>query len=196
MNGKAGNPAFQARLNLTEDGNGFVGTMSADGGTPVAVRGAGIEVVYHTERRHPGLVVPAVGGLHRQDRVGPGDSDGHLPAGLRRRQRPVRVTKVDRPTGETTLEMPAEFRGAFRPDSFVIVLASGSRSFAGTFDDSEDNRYDWRGNTAAPPQVTAAAAAPARPRWPALRPRPRCPRVWVARMCGNAIFWSRRRRSW
>jgi hypothetical protein len=55
--------------------------------------------------------------------------------------------------------MPPEFSGAFRPDSFAIVLASGSHSFAGTFDDGEGNAYTWRGSTEPLPQVKAAAAA-------------------------------------
>lgn len=162
MKGKAGDPAFRARLNLTEDGNGFVGTMSADDGTPVAVRGKALEVVYHTQRRPSGD--PTAPYEPWEDfTIRTGWIDGVLTVtyllGSDDVSHRVRVTKVDRPRGETTLEMPAEVSFPFGTDTFVIVLASGSRSFTGTFDDGEDNAYDWRGSTEPLPQVKAAAAA-------------------------------------
>ena len=50
MWGKVGDPTFQARLNMTECGTAFVGTMSTGGGAPQAVRGLVLEQVYHTQR--------------------------------------------------------------------------------------------------------------------------------------------------
>ena len=162
LKGKAGNPAFRARLNLTEDGNGFIGTMSADDGTPVAVRGTGLEVVYHTQRRLGGE--PTASYEPWSDfTIRTGWVDGVLTVtyllGSDDVSDRVRVTKVDRPKGETTLEMPAEFSFPFSPDSFAIVLASGSHSFTGTFDDGEGSAYDWRGSTEPLPEVKTAAAA-------------------------------------
>jgi hypothetical protein len=69
----------------------------------------------------------------------------------------VRVTKVDRQKGETTLEMVAEFVAPFRHNAFVIVLQSGNRSFAGTLTDDDNNDYTWRGGTA--PALAEARAA-------------------------------------
>src|SRR5260370_13675003 len=50
MRGRVDDPSFQARLNMTESGLAFVGTMSVNGDAPQAVRGTALKQVYNTQR--------------------------------------------------------------------------------------------------------------------------------------------------
>jgi hypothetical protein len=152
LRGKADDPTFQSRLNFTECGTAFVGTMSTDGGPPQAVRGVELEQTYHTERH---LKSDPEAPFHPWDdfTITSAWVDGELKItyllGTDDVSDRVRVTKVDRQKGETTLEMVENMDPPFQTDAFVIVLASGSRTFAGTYTDDSGNEYVWRGGTAA-----------------------------------------------
>lgn len=151
MRGKLGDPSFQARLNLTECGTAFVGTMSTGAGVPQAVRGLALEQIYATQRHlqsdphapfHPweNLTIKSEwNGLQLKITYLLGTED------ISNR---VRVTKVDREKGETTLEMVAEFDPPFRQNAFLIVLQSGNRTFAGSLTGDDNDEYVWRGGTA------------------------------------------------
>jgi len=158
--GKADDATFRARLDLTECGTAFVGTMSTGGGAPKAVRGIDLEVVYHTEQRPKGDTdyQPWVDFTIRSAWVGNELTITYL-LGAEDVSDRVRVTNVDRAKGETTLEMVAGTSFPFRNDTFVLVLASGNHSFTGTYTDTEGCSYDWRGDTSPAPAVTEAAAA-------------------------------------
>jgi hypothetical protein len=150
LRGKAGDPTFLARLDLTECGSAFVGTMSTGGGTPQAVRGTAVEQVYRTERHlkadpHAPFR-PAEDLTIRSGWAGHELKITYL-LGTEDVSDRTRVTKVDRRTGETTLEMVPQLVAPFRQNAFVIVLASGSRSFSGTFTDDDGTDYDWRGTS-------------------------------------------------
>jgi hypothetical protein len=163
MWGKVGDPTFQARLNLTECGTAFVGTMSTGGGAPQAVRGLVLEQVYHTQRHleaDPDAPFrPWENFTIKSEWVGehPPELKITYLLGSDDVSNRVRVTKVDRQKGETTLEMVAELVMPFRQDAFVIVLQSGNRSFAGTLTDDDSNEYIWHGGPA--PVLAEARAA-------------------------------------
>jgi len=165
MWGKVGDPTFQARLNMTECGTAFVGTMSTGGGAPQAVRGLVLEQVYHTQRHLKDApdapFQPWENFTIKSEWVGepPGVPELKITylLGSDDVSNRVRATKVDRHKGETTLEMVAELVAPFRQDAFVIVLQSGIRSFAGTLTDDDSNEYIWRGGTA--PVLAEARAA-------------------------------------
>ncbi|MGW4062634.1 hypothetical protein ACWEGE_30435 [Amycolatopsis sp. NPDC004747] len=161
VRGKGGDPTFRARFNLTECGSAFVGTMSTGGGAPQAVRGRVLEQVYHTER-HPKAdphapFRPAEDLTIKSEWVGNDLKITYL-LGTEDISDRTRVTKVDRRKGETTLEMVPQLVAPFRQNAFVIVLASGSRTFAGTYTDDDANEYDWRGSSPVPEPVAAARA--------------------------------------
>lgn len=164
MRGKAGDPTFRARLNLTECGSAFVGTMSTGDGIPQAVRGTAIEQVYRTERHlkadpHAPFR-PAEDFTIRTAWAGNDLKVTYL-LGTEDVSDRTRVTKVDRTKGETTLEMVPQLVAPFRQNAFVIVLDSGSHTFSGTFTDDDSTDYDWRGSSvpvALPAQARAATA--------------------------------------
>jgi hypothetical protein len=160
MWGKVGDPTFQARLNMTECGTAFVGTMSTGGGAPQAVRGLVLEQVYHTQRHlkeDPDAPFrPWENFTIKSEWVGNELKIIYLLGSDDVSDR-VRVTKVDRQKGETTLEMVAELVAPFRQNAFLIVLQSGNRSFGGTLTDDDNNDYIWRGGTA--PALAEARAA-------------------------------------
>jgi hypothetical protein len=162
IRGKAGDPSFRARLNLTECGTALVGTMSAHNGEPQAVRGTALEVVYRTERHLKedpyAPFKPWESLTIKSEWVGTDLKITYL-LGTEDISDRTRVTSVDRAKGETTLEMVNRQTFPFRNDSFVIVLASGSHTFAGTYTDDEGNGYTWRGNTTPAPALTTAVAA-------------------------------------
>jgi hypothetical protein len=151
IRGKAGDPTFQAKFHLTECGNGFIGTMSTGGRAPVAVRGTGLEQVYHTKRRpkdDPTSPLEVWDDLTvRSEWAGTELKITYL-LGFEDISDRTRVTKVDRPKGQTTLEMVERFTPPFRQNSFLIVLASGNRTFAGTLTDEDTTEYEWSGDTA------------------------------------------------
>lgn len=150
LRGKDDDPTFLARLNLTECGSAFVGTMSTGGGAPQAVRGAAIEQVYHTERHlkeDPYAPFRPAADLTIRTAWAGHDLKVTYLLGTEDVSDRTRVTKVDRTKGETTLEMVPQLEAPFRQDAFVIVLASASRTFAGTFTDDDGSDYDWRGSS-------------------------------------------------
>lgn len=158
MQGKVGDPTFQARLNLTDCGTAFVGTMSTGGNAPQAIRGISLEQVYHTQRH---LADDPEAPFHpwenftiKSEWVGQELKITYL-LGNEDVSNRVRVTKVDREKGETTLEMVPQFDPPFRQNAFLIVLQAG-RSFTGTLTDDDGNDYAWRGGTA-PEQAEAQA---------------------------------------
>ena len=168
VRGKAGDPTFQARLNLTECGSAFVGTMSTGGGTPQAVRGRVIEQVYHTERHlkaDPHAPFRPAEDLTIRSEWAGNDLKIVYLLGTEDISDRTRVTKVDRKKGETTLEMVPQLVAPFRQNAFVIVLASGSRTFAGTYTDDDGADYDWRGSSlpVAMPARARAAVSEAAP---------------------------------
>ncbi len=156
LTGKADDPTFRARINLTEDGGAFVGTMSTGNADPQAIRGTGLEEVYHTKRH---LKSDPHAPLDPWDNftIASAWVEGQLKItytlGDEDVSDRVRVSKVDRQKGETTLEMTPEFNPPFTQNAFVIVLASGNRSFGGTYTDENANDYVWVG------QIPAEAAA-------------------------------------
>lgn len=162
LRGKCDDPTFQARLNLTDCGTAFVGTMSAGGAHPQAIRGVEVEQVYQTRRR-PQADEHAPFTAWDPFTIKSGWHDGALEItyllGTADVSSRVRVTKVDRKRGETTLEMVPSMESPFREDTFTIVLQSGSRTFTGVYTDDDDARtvYDWLGQTA--PELAAARAA-------------------------------------
>ncbi|WP_225765861.1 hypothetical protein [Inquilinus sp. Marseille-Q2685] len=151
LRGKAGDPSVQARLNLTECGRGFIGTVSTGGGVPQAVRGTALEQVYHTQR-HLAADPEAPFRPWEDFTIKSEWVDNELKItyllGTDDVSNRVRVTKVDRPKGETWLEMTPEFNPPFRQDTFVITLQSGNHSFGGTYTDDDGVAYAWRGGTA------------------------------------------------
>ncbi|QTD96115.1 hypothetical protein [Streptomyces cyanogenus] len=160
IRGKAGDPTFRARLNLTECGNAFVGTMSTGGGKPQALRGTALEQVYRTQRHLKSD--PAAPFLPWEDFTIKSEwVSGELKItyllGSENVSDRTRVTKVDRAKGETWLEMVAQFQPPFRQNAFSIVLVSGSQTFTGTLTDDDGNDYDWRGATA--PELPEPRAA-------------------------------------
>ena len=165
MWGKVGDPTFQARLNLTECGTAFVGTMSTGGGAPQAVRGLVLEQAYHTQRHleadPDAPFQPWENFTIKSEWVmkppGPPELKITYLLGSDDVSNRVRVTKVNRQKGETTLEMVPEFVMPFRQNAFVIVLQSGNRSFVGTLTDDDSNEYIWRGGIAPVPAEARAA---------------------------------------
>ncbi len=160
MRGKVGDPTFRARLNLTECGTAFVGTMSTGDGAPQAVRGTVLEQVYHTQRHlkdDPDAPFHAWESFTIKSEWVDGELKITYLLGTEDISNRVRVTKVDRQKGETTLEMVAEFEPPFRENAFNIVLRSGNHSFDGTLTDDDGNEYIWRGGTA-PALIEARAA--------------------------------------
>lgn len=161
IRGKAGDPTFQARLNMTECGTAFVGTMSTDGGTPKAVRGTALTQVYHTQRHlkadPDAPFQPWEDFTIKSEWVGDELRITYL-LGTENVSDRTRVTKVDRKKGETTLEMVPQLVAPFRQNAFVIVLASGSRTFFGSLTDDDGNDYDWRGSAVPVATVTQARA--------------------------------------
>jgi len=151
LHGTADDPTFQSRLNFTDCGTGFVGTMSTVGGTPQAVRGVELEQVYRTQRHlksdpdapfHPweDFTIKSAwvdDALKITYLLGAEDVSAR-----------VRVTKVDKHKGETTLEMVPQFDPPFRQNGFLVVLVSGSRTFNGTYTDDDSVEYTWRAETA------------------------------------------------
>lgn len=160
LRGRTDDPSFRARLNFTDDGVGLVGTMSIGDGAPQAVRGAELSQEYHTKRHvksdehapfdpwEPFTISSQwVGGrLKITYLLGSDDISDR-----------VRVTSVNRQRGETTLEMVPQFDPPFRQNAFQIVLASGSRTFAGSYTDDDATVYAWIGQTA--PGLAASRAA-------------------------------------
>ncbi len=151
LRGKVDDPTFHARLDLTECGTAFVGTMSTGGGAPTPVRGTGLEQVYHTKRRPASD--PNAPFLAWEDfTIKSAWVNNQLVItyllGTQDVSDRVRVTKVDRPKGETTLEMVPQFMPPVQLSSFIIVLYSGMHTFDGTLVDDEENEYLWRGDTA------------------------------------------------
>lgn len=160
LHGKVGNPSFAARLDLTACGTAFVGSMTTDGGVPQAIRGLTLESVFHTERRI--VDEPDAPFVAWEDfsiasewvdkelkiiyRLGDQDVSNR-----------VRVTKVDHQTGATTLEMVPDFAPPFELNSFIIVLAPGGRSFAGTYSGEDGEDYLWRGGRTGALDQTYAA---------------------------------------
>ncbi|UOZ10656.1 hypothetical protein [Amycolatopsis sp. WQ 127309] len=166
IRGKADDPTFQARLNLTDCGTALVGTIATGGGAPQAVRGTALTQVYRTERQPKEALSPAFEPWDDFSISSAWDGNelkityllGEVDVSDR-----VRVSKVDRAKGETTLEMVPQFEPPFQQDAFTIVLASGNHSFTGTLTDAETNDYEWRGGTKPAPALAAARAArPAR----------------------------------
>lgn len=160
LSGKADDPTFQARLNFTDCGTAFVGTMSTGGGAPQAVRGLELEQTYTTERHLESD--PDAPYLPWDDfTIRSAWVEGQLVItyllGTDDISSRVRVTKVDRDKGITTLEMVPNFDPPFQNNAFVIRLYSGSHSFCGDYTDDDGNVYDWRGGPA--PDVAAARAA-------------------------------------
>jgi len=161
MAGKEGDPTFRSRLNLTESGEAFVGTMSS-GGVTQAVRGTGLQSVYRTQRhlkKDPAAPFEAWDDLTIKSEWVDNELKITYLLGTENISDRTRVTAVDRAKGETTLEMVAELHAPFRQNQFVIVLASGSHTFAGTYTDDDEVDYDWRGAVQAHPQMAAALTA-------------------------------------
>lgn len=160
LRGMAGDPTFRGRLNMTECGTAFAGTMSTGGAAPQAVRGTSLEQVYHTQRQPADQ--PSAPFTQWDDfTIRSAWVDNVLQItymlGTDDISDRVRVTSVDRQKGETTLEMVPEFAPPFSQDAFVIVLASGSQSFGGTYTDEDGDNYIWRGGVA--PVMAEARAA-------------------------------------
>lgn len=161
MAGKEGDPTFRSRLDLTESGEAFLGTMST-GGVTQAVRGTVLQSVYHTQRhlqKDPQAPYENWKDLTIKSEWVDSELKITYLLGTEDISNRTRVTKVDRTKGETTLEMIAELHAPFRQNQFVIVLTSGSHSFAGTYTDDDAVDYDWRGAVPARPQMAAALAA-------------------------------------
>src|ERR1700690_1540547 len=150
LRGTTEDPSFQARLNLTDDGSAFVGTVTTSQGTQ-GIRGTELEQVYTTKRHLKS---------DKEAPFRPWDDftiktewvDGELKVtyllGTDDLSNRVRVTKVDRQKGETTLEMVPELVPPFTANAFTIVLASGSRTFDGIYTDDDSNDWNWTGETA------------------------------------------------
>jgi hypothetical protein len=161
LRGKQSDATFSARIDLTECGSGFVGSMSLGTSRPVSIRGAAIEAVYHTERQpQTDPKAPYVKWDDFTIRTEWRDDElkvtyllGQTDVSDR-----VRVTKVDRPKGETTLEMAPQLDPPFLQNQFVIVLTTASHSFAGTYTSEDGKVYNWRGGLS--PKLAAARAAP------------------------------------
>ncbi len=160
LTGKADDPTFRAKINLTETGTAFVGTMSVRDGMPQAIRGAEVEVVYETRRR-PASDPEAPMEPWENFTIKSEWADQQLKItyllGREDISSRVRVTRVDRQKGETTLEMVAQFDPPFRQNAFVIVLTSGNHSFGGTYTDDDTRDYAWFGQI--PAQLAASRAA-------------------------------------
>jgi hypothetical protein len=162
IRGKADDPTFRARFNLTDGGAAVVGTMSTQGGTPQAVRGTALTEVYHTQRRpkaNPSAPFENWDDFTISTEWVDGALKVHYTLGAEDLTDRVTVSKVDRAKGETTLQMPIQIAYPFNTDTFDIVLASGNHSFAGSLTDNDGNDFDWRGGTEPSPALTAAHAA-------------------------------------
>lgn len=150
--GTAEDPTFQGRLNFTDTGTALVGTLSIDGAAPQALRGVELEQAYDTQR-HLKSDEHAPFRPWERFTIKSAWVDGQLKItyllGLDDISTRVRVTKVDRQRGETTLEMVPQFDPPFRQNAFQITLVSGNRTFSGTYTDDDSNDYVWTGSTAA-----------------------------------------------
>ncbi|HEY9292119.1 MAG TPA: hypothetical protein VIP98_12630 [Microlunatus sp.] len=159
LKGKVGDPSFQARLSFTDCGTAFVGTVSSGDGDPQPIRGVEIEQVYQTERHlaeAPEAPYVAWESLSIKSQWVDKELKITYLLGTEDITDRTLVTHVDRAKGLTTLEMVAEFNPPFRQNAFKIVLASGSRTFSGTYTDDDAADYAWRGGTAA--ELAAARA--------------------------------------
>ena len=149
LRGKAGDPEYRGRLNLTECGTAFVGTATSRSGEIQAIRGVDLEMVYVTERH---LKEAPDAPFHSWDDLTIRSAwvDKELVITYLLGQDDVsdrvRVTKVDKQKGETTLEMVEQMTAPFRTNTFLIVLVSGSWTFSGTYTDDDGVEYTWRGS--------------------------------------------------
>ncbi|HET9874124.1 MAG TPA: hypothetical protein VFP89_16200 [Propionibacteriaceae bacterium] len=151
IKGKEGDSTYRAHLHLTECGTGFVGTISTGSSAPKAVRGVELEQVYQTERHlKEDSHAPFQAWVNFAIKSEWVDKELKITylLGEEDVSDRVRVSKVDRQKGETTLEMVEQLEAPFRQNAFSVVLVSGSRTFRGTYTDDDGVDYDWRGATA------------------------------------------------
>ena len=160
LRGKADDAAYLARLDFTACGTAFVGTISENGQDAQPVRGVEYEQIYDT-RRHLKSDPYAPFQPWETFTIRSAWVDKELVItyllGKEDISSRVRVVKVDRQKGETTLEMVPQFDPPFKANGFEIVLVSGTRSFTGVYTDEDRNDYVWAGQTEA--KLAASRAA-------------------------------------
>ncbi|MEK6423461.1 MAG: hypothetical protein V4801_28065 [Burkholderia gladioli] len=148
VRGGIGAQRYTARLNLTECGSAFVGTLVDAGGTISALRGTALSSVFDTQRHlkaEPNA--PFVAWDTFSIKTEWVDSELKVTYLLGRTDVSdrVRVTSIDRQKGQTTLEMVPQFDPPGPQDSFVITLMSGNRVFQGEYTSGDDEVYTWTG---------------------------------------------------
>ena len=162
LQGGTGRQRYNARLNLTECGSAFVGTLAVAGDAPQAIRGVALANVFDTKRYlrpkpktkdDPAVKcdpnAPSVAWDQFSIKAQWIDNVltvtyllGHVDVSNR-----VRVTAVDRKKGETTLEMVPQLDPPGPQDSFVITLYSGNRTFGGEYTSDDEEAYCWFGSS-------------------------------------------------